>query len=235
MISDSAGLQYAVRLLASGHGLDQVWDEAGYPSRKALADDLYRLAEGMGAGAIGTGAPAAPHPSRAASGRGASGRAASETGMPAGREARGRRKSTKGAGSGPARVVAYSDGGSSGNPGRAGCGAVVLDEFGEVLLEDYRYLGETTNNVAEYEGAILALTRASELGARQVELRVDSGLLANQISGGYRVKSAGLVSLYRKLVDIIQGFDSVEIKQITSAENRQADRLAKLAIASGKR
>ncbi|MFZ1946007.1 MAG: ribonuclease HI family protein [bacterium] len=220
MISDSARLQYAIRLLAAGQNLDRVWREAGYPSRRALADDLQDLAESLEAGA-----PAGAHHAKTASGGGKRAGARPDTG----------RKPVVAGGSGPARVIAYSDGGSSGNPGPAGCGAVILDQSGEVLLEDHKYLGETTNNVAEYQGAILALTRASEIGARCIELRVDSGLLANQIKGGYRVKNAGLVSLYRKLVDIIRGFDSVEIKQITSAENRQADRLAKLAIASGRR
>ena len=65
-------------------------------------------------------------------------------------------------------LVAYSDGASIGNPGEAGCGALLVDEAGEVLLEDYRYLGRATNNVAEYEGAILALKLASELGAARV-------------------------------------------------------------------
>jgi ribonuclease HI len=221
MISDSARLQYAVRLLASGQGLDQVWKEAGYPSRRALADDLYDLA-----GRLETGAP----------GGARQGKAGSDGGKRTGAtKPDPRRKPAPAAGSGPARVIVYSDGGSSGNPGPAGCGAVILDESGEVLIEDHRYLGEATNNVAEYEGAILALTRASEIGARHVELRVDSGLLANQIKGGYRVKSASLAVLYRKLVEIVERFDSLEIRQITSAENRQADRLAKLAIASGRR
>jgi ribonuclease HI len=112
---------------------------------------------------------------------------------------------------------------------------VLLDQSGQVLLEDYRYLGETTNNVAEYQGAILALTRALELGANKLELRVDSGLVANQIKGGYKVRSASLAGLYHELMRLGRQFESFEIKQIAGTENRQADRLANLAVASRKR
>jgi ribonuclease HI len=109
---------------------------------------------------------------------------------------------------------------------------VLLDEAGEVLLEDHKYLGQTTNNVAEYEGAVLALTRARELGALEVELRVDSELLVNQIKGGYRVNSANLAGLYNQVSEIAGQFDRFEISQIARGENKRADKLANLAIAS---
>jgi ribonuclease HI len=196
---------YALRLLASGQSIDDVWKEAGYASRKALADDLYRLADRV-AGEPGVVAVA--------------GRRA-----PAGR---GRKK----AGGGALEVIAYSDGASIGNPGPAGCGVVILDQTGQVLLEDYRYLGEATNNVAEYKGALLAVTRARELGARSVELKVDSELVANQIRGGYRVKSPNLARLHHDLKQIAQEFEQFEVTQVARGENKQADKLANLAIAS---
>jgi ribonuclease HI len=205
-MKDGGGdLPYALRLLASGETVGGAWKEAGYASRKALADDIYRAADALGS------AGGKPPPG----------------GSPRLREQPSRKSPPKGL-----KLVAYSDGASSGNPGHAGCGVVLLDESGEVLLEDYRYLGETTNNVAEYEGAIFALTRALELGASEIELRVDSGLLANQIKGGYKVRSVSLAPLYRDLKRLSERFASFEIRQITSGQNRQADRLANLGVAS---
>ncbi len=132
------------------------------------------------------------------------------------------------------RLVAYADGASIGNPGDAGCGALILDEEGQELLEDYRYLGKATNNVAEYQGAILALAKAHELGAREIELRVDSSLLANQIMGKYRVKSPHLAPLYQDLRKKVALFDKFTVTLISRTENKQADRLANLAISAHK-
>ena len=217
MTGDRGDLAYALRLLASGRGIENVWKEAGFASRKALAGRMFEAADGLAEAAGGAGASRVHAPACPAAAR-----------MPA--RARGPRKSGRGL-----ALVAYSDGASSGNPGHAGCGVVLLDETGQVLLEDHRYLGETTNNVAEYQGAILALTRALELGARRLELRVDSGLVANQIKGGYKVRSAGLVDLHREVKRLSGEFDSFEVTQIPGSENRQADRLANLAVASRKR
>jgi ribonuclease HI len=131
--------------------------------------------------------------------------------------------------------VAYSDGASVGNPGEAGCGVVLVDETGEVLLEDYRYLGRATNNAAEYQGAILALELASRLGAGRVELRVDSDLLANQIAGRYKVKSSNLAGLYENLKELTKLFDDFSVTRIGREQNKQADRLANLAVSSKRR
>jgi len=207
-VRDGTGdLAYALRLLAGGEVIDRAWKEAGFVSRKALAEEIFRAAESLGS--AGEGSPASANAVRS----------------------RSLRKSSRAG----LRLVAYSDGASSGNPGHAGCGIVLLDEAGGVLLEDYRYLGETTNNVAEYKGAILALSRALELGASELELRVDSGLVANQIKGGYKVKSASLAPLYRDLKQLSQRFARFEIKQVANSENKQADRLANLGAASRKR
>jgi ribonuclease HI len=177
-------LSYALKLLASGRSIETVWSEAGFASRKALAEEIYDLAA---------------------------------------------RTSSR-----PLSVIAYSDGASLGNPGDAGCGAVIMDESGEVLLEDHRFLGRATNNVAEYEGAILALKMASEIGARQVELRLDSSLVVNQIKGGYRVKSRTLAVLYKNLKEMVEHFDRFNVTLVGRRENKRADSLANLAIAAHK-
>lgn len=182
--SSKGDLSYAIKLLASGQGVGQVWRETGFESRKALANRLFELAENL--------------PSR------------------------------------PLDLIAYSDGASRGNPGDAGCGVVITDESGQTLLEECKYLGRTTNNVAEYEGAILALEKASELGATRLELRVDSSLLANQIKGRYRVKSAALAGLYQNLMKMLEQFESFEVTLIRGTENKHADRLANLAVSARK-
>jgi ribonuclease HI len=198
--------------MASGQKIDDAWEEAGYSSRKALADEVFKLADGLGRPAQGGWSKGEEPGSR----RAPKGRSGKVTGK-------------------HVRLVAYSDGASSGNPGHAGCGALLMDESGEVLLEDYKYLGQTTNNVAEYEGAILALERALELGVKALELRTDSSLLANQIRGGYKVKSPNLAGLYHDLKALTERFDRFDVKLITSAENRQADRLANLGVAAGRK
>ncbi len=201
MARDSGDLAYALRLLASGQSMAVASKEAGYKSRKVLADRIYDLAERVESGEVGGG--------KAGSGKAGGGKTLS--------------------------LIAYSDGASIGNPGEAGCGALLIDHAGQVLMEDYKYLGRATNNVAEYEGAILALKLASELGAGQVELRVDSGLLANQITGKYRVKSTRLAHLYENLKEMTKLFEDFSITQIGRDDNKQADRLANLAISSRKR
>ena len=79
------------------------------------------------------------------------------------------------------RVVVEADGGSRGNPGPAGYGAVVFDEAGAVLAERAESIGVATNNVAEYQGLIAGLTAARELGATDVVVRMDSKLVVEQI------------------------------------------------------
>lgn len=225
-------LAYALRLLASGQGIDSVWREAGYVSRKALADRIYRAAERIAAVEAETSGDLKalslpPKHSRpgAVGATWASGPGREPGVVP-------KKVIAKIKGHARLRLTAYADGGSLGNPGPAGCGAVLVDESGEVLLEDHRYLGQTTNNVAEYEGAVLALSRARELGAREVELKVDSELLVNQIRGGYRVKSANLTGLYSQLKQLASEFDRFEITRIGRGENKRADKLANLAMAS---
>ena len=135
------------------------------------------------------------------------------------------------------QVVVEADGGSRGNPGPAGYGAVVLDPVsGEVLAERAESLGETTNNVAEYSGLIAGLTAARELGARRVAVRMDSKLVVEQMKGVWQVKHPGLRDLARAAVALRQAFDEVTFEWIPRAQNTHADRLANEAMdrAAGK-
>jgi len=98
------------------------------------------------------------------------------------------------------------------------------------VREAFRYLGETTNNVAEYRALILGLELARELGASEVELRADSELIVRQMTGEYRVRNVRLQELHREAQALAQAFRSVGYVHIRREQNRAADRLANLAI-----
>lgn len=123
-------------------------------------------------------------------------------------------------------VVVYSDGASKGNPGDAGAGFVVMSADGRALKQGARYLGKSTNNIAEYVGAIMGLECADELGARDVLLRADSELMVKQLTGVYRVKNPGLKPLYERLMKLIERFDNFRVEHVPRARNADADRLA---------
>lgn len=128
------------------------------------------------------------------------------------------------------RVRVCSDGAARGNPGPAGAGAVIQDESGEVLLRLGRYLGETTNNVAEYEGLLLGLRHALELGAREVQVVADSELLVKQLKGQYRVKAPHLKPLFQEARSLLSRFEAREVMHVLRAENKAADEMANRAI-----
>ncbi len=128
------------------------------------------------------------------------------------------------------RVTIYTDGAARGNPGPAAAAAVLFDESGARLEEVARYLGETTNNVAEYRALLLGLGRARELEARSVEIITDSELLARQWNGEYRVKNKGLRPLYEEAKACARSFERVEVRHVRREENAQADAAANRAI-----
>ncbi|MFE3292575.1 bifunctional RNase H/acid phosphatase [Rhodococcus sp. NPDC059234] len=133
-------------------------------------------------------------------------------------------------GSGP-NVVVEVDGGSRGNPGPAGYGAVVFDAADRtVLAERNESIGVATNNVAEYRGLIAGLTAAAELGARAVAVRMDSKLVVEQMSGRWKVKHPDMIPLARRAGELAAGFDSVTYTWIPRADNSHADRLANEAM-----
>ncbi len=105
-------------------------------------------------------------------------------------------------------ITIYSDGASRRNPGPAGAGAVLLDEQGNILNKVCKYLGETTNNQAEYQAAILGLETALEMGATRVQLRADSELMVKQLLGQYRVKKPELKPLYDQVKSLLNQFES---------------------------
>lgn len=129
------------------------------------------------------------------------------------------------------KVIVEADGGSRGNPGPAGYGAVVLDaDSGDVLAERAEGLGVTTNNVAEYSGLVAGLRAAAELGATEVTVRMDSKLVVEQMSGRWKIKHEALRPLAREAGDIARGFTTIRYEWVPRARNTHADRLANAAM-----
>ncbi|MBI4126338.1 MAG: ribonuclease HI family protein [Deltaproteobacteria bacterium] len=128
----------------------------------------------------------------------------------------------------------YSDGAARGNPGPAGAGATILKADGTVVGEVCTYLGEMTNNQAEYRALLLALDKASTLGATQITIYADSELLVRQVKGEYRVRDAGLKPLFHDVMGRLQKLDGYTIQHIPREKNKRADQLANLAIDSQK-
>ena len=128
------------------------------------------------------------------------------------------------------KVVVVCDGAARGNPGPAGIGAAVLTPEGEVLAEIAEGIGETTNNVAEYTAALEGLRRAAELGADEVELRSDSRLLVEQLSGRYRVKAPHLQPLHAAVLAEARRIGRVTFRHVPRERNTHADRLANVGV-----
>ncbi len=122
------------------------------------------------------------------------------------------------------------DGASRGNPGPAGIGAAILDRNGQSLAELSRYIGQATNNEAEYQALLAGLELAKERGIASLVIQTDSELMAKQIRGEYRVREERLRSMYAKVHRLLTGFKRWEIKSVPRAQNRLADRLSNIAI-----
>jgi ribonuclease HI len=126
--------------------------------------------------------------------------------------------------------VLYTDGAARGNPGPAGAGVHIETRDGGLVDEISEYLGETTNNVAEYRALLLALERARDLGGREIEIRSDSELVVRQMTGLYRVRNPALLPLYERANALARSFASVAYIHVRRDRNRAADRLANAAI-----
>jgi ribonuclease HI len=124
------------------------------------------------------------------------------------------------------RIRIHIDGGSRGNPGPAGVGVVILGPDGRVSERIHRYIGEATNNVAEYHALLLALERARARGDVDIEVYSDSELLVRQIQGRYQVRNAALRPLFLKAQERIAGFRHFNIQHVPRERNAEADALA---------
>ncbi len=126
-------------------------------------------------------------------------------------------------------VVLRTDGGARGNPGPAGAGFVIVAD-GRIVRRGGRYLGVTTNNVAEYEALIWGLENAIALGYRDVAVEADSELVVKQLAGVYKVKNAGLKPLFSRAQGLLRSLDSYTLTHIRRELNSEADALANEAM-----
>lgn len=127
-------------------------------------------------------------------------------------------------------VRTFTDGGARGNPGPAGIGVVIKDARGKILAAFGDYIGEMTNNQAEYRAMIAALERAKALGATEVEAYADSELLVKQLNRQYKVKNKGLAPLFVKIWNLAQSFTQCTFRHIPRERNREADAMVNQAI-----
>jgi ribonuclease HI len=127
-------------------------------------------------------------------------------------------------------LIVHIDGASRGNPGEAAYGVHVSTAGGAEVTGLYGYLGRASNNVAEYQALLHALRWAAARGARRLRIYSDSELVVKQMEGTYRVKHPDMVPLHREARGLVSRFDSVKLAHVRREENREADRLANLAL-----
>ena len=128
------------------------------------------------------------------------------------------------------KLVIYTDGASKGNPGDAGIGVVIASEDGTVLKEIAEYVGTATNNFAEYTALIRGLEEAANLGATEIQISTDSQLMAFQLTGVYKVKSANLKPLHEEALALLRCFRRVSISHVVRELNKRADELANKGV-----
>ncbi|TSC56417.1 MAG: ribonuclease H [Parcubacteria group bacterium Gr01-1014_18] len=128
-------------------------------------------------------------------------------------------------------IIIYSDGGSRGNPGPAGIGAVLWNaDKTKKLAQISKYIGETTNNQAEYRALDAALDRAKELGAKTIECYLDSQLVVRQLEGKYKVKEPGIAAIFPAIKFKLHSFGTHSCHDIRRELNKDADALVNEAL-----
>lgn len=132
------------------------------------------------------------------------------------------------------KLIIFSDGGARGNPGPAGIGAVLYDENKKIIAEISEYLGETTNNQAEYRALLAALKKAASLKAEEVVCYLDSELVVRQLNREYKVKNKDLAPLFLEVYNLSLSFQKITFKHIPREQNSAADKLANEAMDRGK-
>ena len=128
------------------------------------------------------------------------------------------------------KLIIYTDGGARNNPGPAGIGAVIYDSKKNKIAEISKFIGDATNNQAEYTAVVMAINKAKELGALELEFYLDSELVVKQLNREYRVKDKELAPLFVKIYNAVLGFNKVSFKHIPRERNKEADKLVNLAI-----
>jgi ribonuclease HI len=126
--------------------------------------------------------------------------------------------------------ITYSDGGARGNPGPAGIGAVILSSDKQEVLRISEYVGETTNNQAEYKALIRVLEEAGKLGSVKLLCHLDSELVVRQLQGRYKIREESLKPLAEQALRLTRQFESVEFVHVKREKNKLADKLVNQAL-----
>lgn len=131
-------------------------------------------------------------------------------------------------------LTIYTDGASRGNPGKASYGFVIFNEDKKKIYEEGKYLGIKTNNFAEYTAVVKALEYVSEKlpKVKEIKFLMDSKLVAEQLSGRYKIKSPNLIPLVSQIQDLLDSLEKVSYKHIPRSMNFLADGMANLALDS---
>lgn len=132
------------------------------------------------------------------------------------------------------KIIIYTDGGSRGNPGPAGIGVVLYNEKKERIAEISKYLGVTTNNQAEYTALIEGLKKAKDLGAKEVNVFMDSELVVKQLKHEYKVKNKDLAPLFLQVYNLSLNFSKISFTHVYREHNSEADKLANEAMDKNK-
>ena len=128
------------------------------------------------------------------------------------------------------KLIINTDGGARGNPGPAGIGVVIEADDGKIIGTYKKYIGEATNNVAEYKALILALEQAELLSADVLKINMDSELIVRQMQGRYKIKEPTLKVLATEALQLISKFKNVEFTHVVREKNKAADKLVNEAI-----
>jgi len=131
------------------------------------------------------------------------------------------------------KIIAHIDGASRGNPGPAAAGFTLTDSAGIQLQAKAFFLGQATNNIAEYSSLVKALEAAKKIGAEQLMVFSDSELLVRQINGQYKVKSEQIRPLFGQAVNLLGEFKNWKVRHIAREKNKEADRLVNQALNLG--
>jgi len=127
-------------------------------------------------------------------------------------------------------ITVHTDGASRGNPGPSAAGFILTDSSGKQLQAKAFFLGNTTNNIAEYTAILKALEEARQIAAGQIMVFSDSELLVRQLNGEYKVKSEQIRPLFKRAIDLLEEFDSWKVQHITRDKNKEADKLVNRAL-----
>lgn len=137
------------------------------------------------------------------------------------------------------KVIAFTDGGARGNPGPAGLGVYITDSDGKALKEVVQFLGNATNNFAEYNGVLVALQTLKAMFGKttkdmDVEIRLDSELVKKQLNNEYQIKEPGLVPMFIEIHNLrVSSFPNLTLTHIPREKNKEADRLSNEAMDQG--